>query len=335
MNLQGCRVLVTGASGRLGGRILRELTEHGARPVAHVRASSDTSLIDELGIEKRAADLRNRPEILTLTEGVEAVIHTAALVDFRGDRLTQFTGINTIGALEVYHAARRSGVKRFVQVSSVAAVGAIPRRRRGSQPKVIDETHEFNLRHLHIPYMVTKRAAEEELTKAAAQGGPELVIVNPSIILAPSITGGQLPSLLQRLNGWLPALPTRINLVDGRDVAAGVAAALGRGHTGERYILGGDTVTLRELAVLAKPYLNKKSRFFPAPRPVLTAAASLWRRLAAINGHSRLSLYPDLVRLSEYDWAFSSQKAERTLGYSYRPLAETLRDLMSALKQAE
>lgn len=323
------RILVTGASGRLGGEIVRRLKAQGATPIAHVRTTSDTTQLDRLGVEKRTADLRNRPEVLALTEGVDAVVHTAALVDFRGNRLTQFTGINTIGALDMYNAARQGGVKRFVHVSSVAAVGAIPRREPGLHSQTIDETHEFNLRHLHIPYMITKRAAEEELVNAAATGAPELVIVNPSIILAPSQLEGRLPGLLERLNGWLPALPARFNVVDLRDVAAGTKAALEKGRPGERYILGGETVTLRQLANLVAPYLSGGPRFVRLPRALLLTAARMYKAWATMRGYSRLSLYPDLVRLSDYDWAFSSAKAARELGYHSRPLNETLGDLMA------
>jgi len=329
MDISGLKILVTGASGRLGGEIVRALAARGINPITHVRQGSDTSLIDRLGLERRTADLRNRPEVLALMDGVDMVIHTAALVDFRGDRMTQFAGLNTIGALETYNAARRAGVKRFVHVSTVAAVGAIPRREAGIDTATVDETLKFNLRQLRIPYIVTKRAAEEELLKASAECPPELVIVNPSIIIAPSGIPGGLANLQRRLSGWLPSLETRFNVVDVRDVACGVVAALEKGRSGERYILGGDNITLRELATLAGPYLNKRPRFIKLPRWMLLLAARGWQAWARARKYSRIQFYPDLVRLSDYDWVFSSARAERELGYEHRPLAETLRDLWS------
>jgi nucleoside-diphosphate-sugar epimerase len=148
-------ILVTGASGSLGSQLLYELTQRGLKPIAHVRPSSDTTFIDSLGLEKRTADLRIRPELAQLVNGVDFVIHTAAWVDFRGNRLTQFAGINTIGALEMYRAAAQAGVKRFLHVSTVAAVGALPRKvaADGSLPPVrrLTENWQFNLEHLRVP----------------------------------------------------------------------------------------------------------------------------------------------------------------------------------------
>ncbi len=334
MNLPGKKVMVTGAAGTLGSHVVRELLTRGAQPVAHVRAESDTDALDRLGIEKRMADLRDGPALCRAAEGVDAIIHCAAWVDFRADRLTQFAGINTMGAVLMFEAARRAGVPRFVHVSSVGAVGARSRKdapagARDMEP--VNENQQFNLDHLRIPYIMTKRAAERELLTAAAHAGsPSLVIVNPSIILS-GATGGpgnlRVHRHFRRL--WLPDFPNLVNIVDVRDVAAGVVAALEHGRPGERYILGGDDIPARELVLQVSHVLGRTPHLVRIPRTIIGIAArvaELWCRFA---GRSRINFYPDLVRLLDYDWCFSSAKARAELGYRPRALLISLEDYLS------
>jgi dihydroflavonol-4-reductase len=335
MEINDKKILITGASGSLGKQLIYELLTRGVKPIAHVRESSDTVYIDSQGLEKRIADLRRQDEIEQLVTGIDAVIHTAAWVNFRQDRLTQFTGINTFGAVNIFRAAQRAGVKRFVHVSTVAAVAALPRRCNGSAPppdkeNLIDEKAAFNLSHLRIPYIMTKRAAEDELLKAAAEGTTELIIVNPSIIVAPSRTGddrGKATKKISRL--IIPSLPNRVNLVDIRDVASGVIAALERGRPGERYILGGDNISLRDLLLAVSSLLGRVPHLVRIPRPLLTFSARCAVMLAKLSGKSKVSFYPDLIKMLDYDWVYSSSKACRELGYRNRSVHTTLNDLLN------
>ncbi|MBK7141921.1 MAG: NAD-dependent epimerase/dehydratase family protein [bacterium] len=330
-------VLVTGASGSLGKQLLYELTTQGYRPIAQVRDNSKTDYIDSLGLEKRVADIRNKPQLAELVKGVDAIIHTVALVDFRQDRLTQFTGVNTFGATDLYLAARAAGVKRFVHVSSVAAVGAVLRTNGPglSHPNSLaNEEHEFNLRHLQIPYIMTKRAAEEELLKLAAQPGPELVIVNPSIMVAPSRTGDDRGKATKRFNQpILPGMHNWMNLVDIRDVAPAIVAAMVKGRPGERYILGGDNITERDLILHVSAQLKIAPHIWSIPRGLVDFVGWFAGRYHHFrskfgSGH-KVSFYPDIVKMLDYDWAYSSQKAKTELGFRSRSLFITLKDLLT------
>ncbi|RME24365.1 MAG: NAD-dependent epimerase/dehydratase family protein, partial [Candidatus Zixiibacteriota bacterium] len=302
------------------------------RPIAHHRESSDTRFIDSLGLEKRVADLRNDEQIAKLVQGVDAVIHTAAWVDFRGDRFTQFTGINTFGAINMYKAARKAGVRRFVHVSTVAAVGA-RRRHNGRhvkrEPAPITEEYEFNLDHLRIPYILTKRAAETELLQLARDGAPELVIVNPSIILAPSRTGDDRGKAMRWFSRPLmPDFSNWVNLVDIRDVAPAIVNALTKGRPGERYILGGDNITVRDLVLGVSVILHKAPHLVTPPRPLIELTARLSHWYTTIIHRKKQVFYPDLVKLIDYDWVFSSAKARRELGYQCRSAHSSLQDLL-------
>lgn len=329
MNLRESTLLITGATGSLGKQLVYECLQRGISPIAMVRRESNTSYLDNHNIEKRMADIRNRPEIEAAMQGIEAVIHCVAWVNFRQDKLTQFTGINTIGALDTYRAAAKAGVKRFVQVSSIVAVGANPRT-SDHERLPINEDWLFNLEHLRIPYIMTKRAAEMELGKAAAEGGPELVVVNPSIIAAPSQTGddrGKASKTFARR--FLPDLPNLVNLVDIRDVAPAILTAVEKGRAGERYLLVGDNIAARELILKVAGLLGRRPHLIGLPTWFYMSAAHAAVAWNKLTGKEKTSFYPDLVRLKEYDWAFSNAKARVELGFAPRPLQSTLEDLLS------
>ena len=334
LNLENMKILVTGASGSLAKQILFELSNRGIKPIAHIRDSSNTEYIDTLKLEKRVADLRDEATYPTLMEGIDLVIHTAALVNFRQDRFTQFAGINTVAAVNLFKAAQKAGVKRFVHISTVAAVGGV--RRREMNKRVVDELYlaneetEYNAGHLRIPYFMTKRAAEEELLKIYKDGPTELVIVNPSIIAAPREDGDDRAYYKKQFNRFIiPSNPIRVNIVDVRDVAKGTLLALANGKNGQRYILGGDNITLRELVLTMSALLGKIPHLIRFPRGFYDMTSRFWLWLMKITGRSRISYYPDFVKLLDFDWAFSNKKAHHELGYRWRSIHTTLNDLLN------
>lgn len=326
------RILITGASGSIGQQLIYELIRQGRRPIAMVRQESNIAYLDSLGLEKRVADLRNEEQLAQAVQGIDAVIHAAAWVNFRQDKLTQFTGINTFGAVNLYRAATRAGVKKFIHVSSVAAVGGVPRSSGTGtgERTAADETFAFNLNQLRVPYIMTKHAAEVELRKLHEEDGPELVIVNPSIVVAPSRSGDDRGKARQRFRfRVLPRLNNYMNLVDIRDIAPAIVTSLEKGRAGERYILAGENITAVELVRMASLMLNLKPILIPIPRFVLNLAAHIavaWNRL---TGRSKQSFYPDLVKMLDYDWAWDSSKARAELGFNPRPLKQTLTDILA------
>lgn len=331
MALRNEKILVTGASGSLGSQVIQELVDRDVRPVALVRTSSDTRFIDSLGLEKRYADLRNHAAIDEAVSGIEGIIHCAAWVDFRRNRFTQFAGINTMAAVDLFKAAQKHDVRRFLHVSTVGAVGA--RRREpdveyAPDENLLTEEYAFNLGHLHVPYIMTKHAAEVELRKLVDNSGPELVMVNPSIIVSPKGNDREhYETMFDRL--IMPDIPNLLNLVDVRDVAPAVVAAYEKGRDGERYILGGDNVSVRDLLLRVSTIVNKSPHLVRVPRAVINGLARfsyLWARLTA---RSQVKLYPDLVRLADYDWVYSSRKARQELGFQPRAIQTTLENFLT------
>jgi dihydroflavonol-4-reductase len=331
MDLTTSRILITGGTGAIGKQLIYELVRRGLRPIVHCRESSDTAAIDRYGLEKRFADLRQTDQLRQVVGGVDGIIHTAAMVNFRQDRLTQFTGLNTIGAIDLFRAAGEAGVKRFVQVSSVVAVGAQSRGRDQSQgAKPLSEEAPFNLGHLRIPYIMSKRAAEDQLLELAGNSEPELVIVNPSIVVAPSRRGYD-RAVADRLFGrpLLPVFDGSINLVDLRDVAPAIIAALAVGRPGERYLLTGENIPIRDLIERVGAIVGRKPLLIRPPLWLLRLAARLAVSVNRFRGRAKVSFYPDLVRLLDYSWVYTSDKARQELGFRARPVAETLGDLLA------
>jgi dihydroflavonol-4-reductase len=325
------QILLTGATGGLGRQLTYEMTRQGIRPVCLVRENSNTTYLDSFELEKRIGDVRRLDQLAAALKGIDVVIHCAAWVNFRQDRMTQFTGINVFGALNVYKAASAAGVKRFVQVSSVAAIGAVHRKTQSStHPLGLDEQAEFNLAHLQIPYILTKHAAEQELLMLAKPGRPELVMVNPSIMVAPSKTGDDRGKALKQYGRkFMPSVPNKVNLVDIRDVAPAIVSAIEKGRDRERYILGGENIAACDLLDRISKVLGKSPTKVPVPRWLLELAAQVSLGIHRFKGNSKLSFYPDLVKFLDYDWTYSSEKAKRELGFRPRPLDETIRDLLT------
>ena len=333
IELKEKKILITGASGSLGSQLLFVLHKQGIKPIAHVRESSDTTFIDSLGLEKREVDLRRKDKMSALMDGVDLVIHTAAFVNFRQDRLTQFAGINTIGAVDLFNAASKAGVQRFLHISTIAAIGAIKRKENLSDLEDLysNEKTEFNLDNLQIPYIMTKHAAEVELRKAAKDAKTELVIVNPSIIIAPSQTESDKERALKLFGRFIfPDIPIRINMVDLRDVVPGVISALSMGDHGERYILGGDNISVKEFALSASAELGKIPHLVRIPRKFYDITSRFSEMSRKMFGKSKISYYPDLVKMLDYDWAFSSKKAHEAFGYNWRSIHISLNDFVNS-----
>ena len=329
------KILITGATGSLGKQLVHDLVQQGVKPIAQVRESSDTAYLDSVGLEKRSCDLNTAPSFKELLQDVGAVIHTAAWVNFRQDRPTQFAALNTVAAVRLFEAAAETGVKRFVQVSTIAAVGARVRRNNSDskdlrESDLINEEHRFNLAHLRIPYILSKHSAEDQLMKLAGKSSTELVVVNPSVIIAPSRTGDDRSKAKKSLKHFIaPDLPNRVNLVDIRDVVPGVIGALEKGRPGERYILAGDNITVRALLLDISSILGVAPHLVRLPRAFLNAAARGAVGWSKLTGRGKVSFYPDLVRLLEFDWAYSSMKARRELGYTNRSIERSLEDLLT------
>ena len=237
------RVLVTGATGFVGGNLARELWDRGYEVRALVRPGSNTLATEGTGIQRVKGDLLDRGSLDQAMAGCEAVFHCAAAYTFWSRDPQRVRKTNVEGTVNVLEGARDAGVWRIVYTSTVSTVGMPKDGTLG------DESTPLKRDALHGHYKQSKFDAEWEAMRLASEGVP-VVVVNPTAPVGPwdvkpTPTGKIILDFMRRR---IPAyLATGMNLVDVADVSAGHILALERGETGKRYILGNRNVTLKEM----------------------------------------------------------------------------------------
>ena len=315
------KCFVTGATGFLGSHVARQLLSNGADLRLLVRASSRIDNIADLPADRVVGDLRDVQSLRRGMAGCEVVLHVAA--DYRlwsrhGHELYQS---NVEGTRNILQAARDSGVRRVVYTSSVATMGF------GNNGAITDERTPVSLNDMIGDYKRSKFMAEQ-LVIEAARGGQDVVMVNPTTPIGerdikPTPTGRIVVDFLKRK---FPAyVDTGLNLVDVTDCAAGHLLAMERAVPGERYILGGENLTLKQildklaaLTGLPSPSVRLPYAFAYATGVVDTLVTGTLRKR-----EPRVTL--DSVRMGRKKMFVSCEKAERELGWSVVPVDDALR----------
>jgi dihydroflavonol-4-reductase len=310
-------VLVTGATGFVGSAVARALVHCGSQVRVLVRSGADRGNLQGLPVEIAVGDLTDRASLERALAGCTALYHVAA--DYRlGTREpAQLYRNNVDGTRNILDAARHAGVERMVYTSSVATIG-LP---QDGSPG--EETTPVALVDMIGHYKRSKYLAEE-LVRDAARTGFSAVIVNPSTPIGPGdvkpTPTGQI--VLDAARGRTPAyVDTGLNIVHVDDVAAGHLLAFHRGRAGERYILGGQDMTLREILTQIAQLVGRKPPRIRLPHAALLPIAFVAEAFAKASGRgTRITV--ESVRMSRKRMFFSSAKAIRDLGYSSRaPLA--------------
>ena len=317
------KALVTGATGFVGAALARTLIAAGWQVRALTRAGSDPRNLRTLAVERIVGDLTDAPSLERAVAGCEAVFHAAA--DYRlwvPDPQTMYRA-NVDGTRNLLEAARRAGVQRIVYTSSVACIG-LP-----ADGSVGTEDTPVSLESMVGHYKRSKFLAERVALEAAGQGAP-VVIVNPAAPVGPRdvkpTPTGQI--VLDAALGRTPAyVDTGLNIVHVDDVAAGHVLAFHRGRPGERYILGGENLPLREILVEITRLAGRAPPRIRLPHGVVLPIAYLAEGFARLTGKpTRVTV--DSVRMARKRMYFSSEKAARELGYRYRPAALAFADAL-------
>jgi dihydroflavonol-4-reductase len=239
------KALVTGSTGFVGSALCRGLLEQGITVRAFHRPTSLPRLLEGLDVEHFEGNLTQPQTVQAAMQGVDVVFHAAAHFG-RRDEPGQMYMVIVEGTRAVAQAALEAGVKRLVYTSSVAALG-IPEEAPlpGFAPVLLDERHAWNYHPQDWHYGYAKYLAELEVQKAVVSG-LDAVIVNPTLVFgAGDIYRRSSSIVVQAANGRLPAMVEGgLNVVHIKDVIAGHLAALQRGRRGERYILGGENMTI-------------------------------------------------------------------------------------------
>ena len=313
------RAFVTGGTGFIGSSVVRVLRERGADVRALCRRGSDRTNLNGLDIEIVEGDLLDPASVRRGMAGCELVFHVGALYSFWVRPKERIYQVNVDGTRTVLETARTLGVERVVYTSSVAALGL----RDDGVPA--DETTPTNLDRIVGDYKKSKFLAEQ----AALEYSSELpvIIVNPSFPVGPRdikpTPTGQ--TILDFLNRKMPAyIDTGMNIVDVEDVALGHWLAAERGQAGERYILGGENITMKEMLGLLADITG-----LPAPRvrvPYRPILALSYVNAAFCRLFPRVTprMTPETIRMSSHYMYFDPGKAVRDLGFPQTPARDAL-----------
>ncbi len=299
-------VLVTGASGFVGWHVARMLLEQGAMVHALVRPGSG---VPGLPVRIFEGDLRDARTVQQAILGCSAVFHVAADYRLWARDAQEMFETNVRGTSQLVELASIEQVRRFVYTSTVGCIG-IP------DDGIGDESTPVNLKDMAGAYKQSKYLAEEVVLRLAKQGFPA-VIVNPTAPVGvrdakPTPTG---KVIVDFLRGKMPAfIDTGLNIVDVEDVARGHLLACEYGTPGERYILGSENLTMREILETLSEISGRPAPKMQIPYPVAMGFARMSTAWAAISGKPPRAPI-DAVRMAKKKMFVSSAKAERQLGY--------------------
>ncbi len=315
-------VFVTGGTGFVGANLVRLLLDKGFKVKVLARPQGNRKNLEGLDVEIVEGDLLSRPALERGAAGARYVFHVAADYRVWVPKPEAMMAANVQGSVNVLEAAAKARVERVVHCSSVATV------KPASGRKAADETSAYaGPKAIVGAYKKSKYLAEQAVLGLAQKGLP-VVIVNPAAPIGaydikPTPTG---KIVLDFLKGRMPSyIDTGLNIVSVRDVAHGHLLAALKGRLGQRYILGGENLTLKDMLFTLARLSGAKPPHFQTPYAVAYAFAALDSARARLLGLEPIAPL-DAVRMARHYMWFDSSKAARELGYCPRPAQEALLD---------
>ncbi|GAP15767.1 nucleoside-diphosphate-sugar epimerase [Longilinea arvoryzae] len=322
-------VLVTGASGLVGANLTRALLKQGrdVRALVH----EDRRALEGLEVEAVQADIRDLEALERALAGVDVVYHLAGSISLEMDSGPEMEAVNAMGTRNVVSACLRCGVRRLVHFSSIDALSPQPYDVRVDETRpLIDEDRSAAEFERISPYQRSKAQSEREV-HAGIDRGLDAVILRPTAIFGPndfkpSFIG---QALIQLARGRIPALVRGgFDWVDVRDVVMGALRAEQIAPTGAHYLLGGHWQSIREVAERVAAVTGQPAPRFNVPIELADAFAPVMLKMAHFNGthpiYTKVTL--DALRGNRQ---VNCARATRDLGYTARPLDETVRDTLN------
>ena len=315
------RVFITGATGFVGGHVARAYASEGATLRLLTRQTSRLDSLAGIDAETVVGDLREPEKLRSALEGCDALVHVAADYRLWVRDPAQMYAANVDGTRELLNIAREVGVKRVVYTSSVATMGF------KSDGSIVNEDTPVALGDMIGPYKRSKFLGEQEAIRAA-QAGQHVMILNPTTPIGP---GDAKPTptgriIVDFLNKKFPAyVDTGLNLVDVAEVARMHVVALEQGTPGERYILGGENLTLKQILDRMSSITGLPSPTMKVPHGVAMAFAFFDENFTGrlLGKEPRATV--EAVRMGRKTMFASSAKAERDLGFKVLPVYHAMR----------
>lgn len=312
-------VLVTGGTGFIGSNLALALLKEGCHVRILRRANSNLRAIGNADVEHCIGDILDPASIRRALKGCDTVFHTAAFISYWRKERQQLMEVNVTGTRNLVQASLDIGIEKFVHTSSIAAIGF---RNDG---KLINEQDEFNWHLYDVGYRISKHYAEQEVLRGVKLGLPA-VIVNPSVVIGPRdihVHSGQIVRDVARKRIFYYT-DGGMNVVYVDDVVRGHLQAARQGRIGERYILGGENLTVREIFEAIATITGGLKPFFRLPNAIVQSLALLFETLGTLTG-SRPWVTRDLVASVGRNMWFTCENARRELGYAVTPYRDAVK----------
>ena len=313
------KVALTGAAGHLGAALLQELTTRNIPVKALIRGDNTISCKD-LPVEIIKGDMMQPEALQRLMQDCDVVIHCAALISVNGDPKGLVHKTNVEGTQLVVDIAQQSGIKRFIQISSIHAFKQQP------SLEVLDEQRQ-HVDEKAFAYDRSKLAGQK--IALAANNKMEILVIHPTSIIGPydfkpSLMG---QVIIDMYNGRLPFIFNGgFDFCDCRDVAHAIANATSMGEPGQAYLLGGKWHSIKQLAKFLSTASSKKINPFALPHTAARLGLPIVKLIGTLQKKEPLYTIEALEALFTGNRFISSEKAKAALGYTNRPLEETIQD---------
>lgn len=310
--------LVTGAAGFLGSHVARQLVARGDEVRILVRASSSNRAISDLSLEYVTGDLRDAASLDRAMNGVQRVFHVAADYRLWAKNPQEIYDSNVGGTKNLLEAAKRAGVGQLIYTSTVATIAV-------DRPELPNEFTETKLEEMTGHYKRSKWMAEQEVLKAAKEGFPAIVAMPTTPVgpwdWKPTPTG---KIILDFLNGKMPGyVETGLNFVGVEECAAGHLLVSGKGKIGERYLLGAENLTLKEVLDMLARITGLRAPVMKIPHGVALGAAYVESAFSRLMGKEP-GIPVEGVKIARHKMFVDASRARRELGFEPGPVAAAL-----------
>lgn len=321
------KILVTGANGFLGSWLTKTLLEQGHDVSVLIRDKKEFPQFESRGLIPFHGDVTNIESLKPAVQGQDQIYHLAGLIAYSRDQYDLMNHVNVHGTENVLQVAAEKKVKRVQLASSVVAVGG------SFKPDVLNEESLYTLDALKLGYHESKRSAERVLKKYVNEGKVDGVIINPSTVYgagdaAKSTRSTQL-KVAQGKMFYYP--PGGVSVVAVEDVVDGMVKAMEKGRSGERYILSGENLTLKDLFHRIAEIAGVKKAWIPLPTGVLKTLACVDNSLSNVGLKGPLPSERAIVA-TMFHW-YDSSKARQELGFSARPAQQAIANSVHWMSQ--
>jgi dihydroflavonol-4-reductase len=311
------RAFVTGGTGVIGTALVTALLRRGDTVVGLARSDASATALQARGVETVRGETWDQAAMTAGMRGCDVAFHLAGMNSLCVVDPAPMRRANVDGAVAAVRAAADAGLPRLVHTSSAATIG---------EPEGTIGTEWTKSRGWYLStYEQTKTEGEEAVLQAARETGQDVVCVNPSSVQGPGRSGGTGRFLLLFLDGRLKVfVDTNMSLVDIDDCVTGHLLAAERGVAGERYLLSGIRLTMTDALSLAAKLAGVDAKPRLAPRVVATIGGACVEAAFKVRG-KRAPVCREMVRTLLHGHRYDGSRAERELGLTYTPAAETLR----------